>query len=88
MPVPDIKDWLHSAKITKDEGKLLAERRNEQCKAGNHLKMEAHCPNGRDLVWCRNCLWAELVDCSDDDLKIGQVSLFGLEEVKTYAGHR
>lgn len=71
---------LKSVKITDEELAVIAKTRNEACEKGDHLKLSSGrdaklLPNGRDYVYCANCLWAELLPC-DDGWKIGELTTF------------
>jgi len=65
------KYYLRNHKVTVSELQVIADLRNKNCKQGKHLKLTGESlPNGRNYIFCLNCLWAELVDCQD--LKIGK----------------
>jgi hypothetical protein len=65
---------LINCSITSDELGLITKTRNKDCKQDIHLKMSngKPLPNGRQYVYCRNCLWAELAVIKD--LSIGKIT--------------
>ena len=59
--------------LTEEELALIAKRRNNGCKKGDHLTKIKCLPNGRFCEYCRNCLWVALAGCSD--FAIGRIKL-------------
>lgn len=66
---------IESIRLTPAEQALITEKRNRDCQEDNHLQGCQKLENGRLVMFCPNCLWAELMPPEKDNLRIGQTPI-------------